>query len=108
MLALLLSTAVAAEEIEIENANFPVMNFNNLQRHGYSVMGSPMYIPKPPQRAIDHYNSLNDADFPVDYSMACSNRCGCRQQCTVMWWVPCSCMCPPPCPETTTTPQPPA
>jgi hypothetical protein len=78
--------AVEEEEIAIEDAAFPVMN---LQRLGYAAFGNPgnqMFIPKPPQKAIDHFNSLNDDDFPVDYSMRCSNTCGCRQTCIVMWW----------------------
>lgn len=105
----MLVAIASAEDVPVDNAAFPVMNTMNMQRIGYSVMGNtmynnPMFIPKPPQKAIDHYNSLSDDDFPVDYSMACSNSCGCRQTCVVMWWVPCNCMCPPPCPETTTVP----
>lgn len=106
---MLVAIALAQEDVPVDNAAFPVMNMMNMQRIGYSVMGNtmynnPMFIPKPPQKAIDHYNSLSDDDFPVDYSMACSNSCGCRQTCVVMWWVPCNCMCPPPCPETSTVP----
>lgn len=82
-----------SQEISIEDAAFPIMNLMNMQRVGYSIMGNPtmmmnpMMIPKPPQKAVDHYNSLNDDDFPVDYSMSCSNTCGCRQTCMMMWWL---------------------
>lgn len=96
MLALLVVTASAVEdesqEIAIEDAAFGMMNMNMMPRMsmGYSNMGfanPTMMIPKPPQKAVDHYNSLNDDDFPVDYSMSCSNSCGCRQTCVVMWWL---------------------
>lgn len=90
MLALLVVTASAAVQnesldIEIEDAAFSMMN---MQRMGYAnPMAHQMMIPKPPQKAVDHYNSLTDNDFPVDYSMSCSNTCGCRQTCVVMWWL---------------------
>lgn len=90
MLALLVATASAALEnesqgIAIEDAAFNMMN---MPRMGYaSSMMNQMMIPKPPQKAVDHYNSLTNNDFPVDYSMGCSNTCGCRQTCVVMWWL---------------------
>lgn len=90
-----MATAFAVEEnsqeISIEDAAFQIGNMMNMYRTGYaagnpSMMMNQMMIPKPPQKAIDHYNSLRDDDFPVDYSMSCSNSCGCRQTCVMMWW----------------------
>lgn len=98
----------------------PNMYINPMQRVGYSSR-----MPAPPQQAIEYYSQMTDEDFPVDYSLACSNSCGCRTYCVVMWWVPCNCMCkfgflyqilinfliinvdlgPPPCPQPTAAPQ---
>ncbi|KAG5670033.1 hypothetical protein PVAND_000319 [Polypedilum vanderplanki] len=88
------------EKPQIEEAALfmPNMYMNQMQRMGYQASR----MPAPPQQAIEYYSQMSDEDFPVDYNLACSNSCGCRTYCVVMWWIPCNCMCPPPCPPTTT------
>jgi hypothetical protein len=68
------------EESKIEAANlFPV---NMITRMRYS-MGNNI---APPQQAIQYYSSIKDEDFPVDYSLSCSNTCNCRTVCVMYWW----------------------
>lgn len=84
ILALLVSTTLAEEvtnEMDIDPANFNQMNM--IHRMRYSMMG---YNMAPPQEAIQHYNSINDEDFPIDYSLSCSNSCNCKTVCIMYWW----------------------
>lgn len=93
LLALLVCTAIAQQEsFEEKNdevqepqqaANFIQSNFMNRMR--YSAMNNQMMM-APPQQAVDYYSKVKDEEFPVDYSLACSNTCSCRQYCVTFWW----------------------
>jgi hypothetical protein len=101
ILVLLVPIILADEEIQINNeepkveaANFYPVNM--ISRMRYSVLGNGM---APPPQAVQHYSLMKDEDFPVDYSLSCSNSCNCRTVCVMYWWIPCTCACPPPCPN---------
>lgn len=69
------------------NAHMPYYYQQGMQRHNSMDFSSDRQ-----QGALnpDRYMSMKDEDFPVDYSLQCSNTCGCRQTCTVIWWQPCT------------------
>jgi hypothetical protein len=54
-----------------------------MNRMPYSAMNNPLMM-NIPQQAIAFYNEMQDEDFPIDYSMSCSNTCGCRQTCVMV------------------------
>jgi hypothetical protein len=91
----LASIALAAPSeggVEVEAAaqymfnNNPYNPYNKIyqQHQDQYPMDLPVYDNGPlnPSKYLD----MDDDDFPVDYSLACSNSCGCRQTCMIVWW----------------------
>ncbi|KAL7025936.1 hypothetical protein ACKWTF_013714 [Chironomus riparius] len=111
IVTLLLVCAVSAApanenaEADVQSAQFGMNQFNAYNAHlpyyypGMYKQNSMDYGSEHHKGALnpEKYMSMKDEDFPVDYSLQCSNSCGCRQTCTVIWWQPCTCRCPPPC-----------
>lgn len=97
----LLSVAFAAphheEAHDVEAAQFHFMNspykFNQFQPNmGQNKYGHqdqyPQDIPVFDNGPLNpgKYLDMDDDEFPVDYSLSCSNSCGCRQTCMIIWW----------------------
>ncbi len=98
---LLISAASAVEQnIEVDPAQYYMMNmrqpgggygsfggFGNYGNYGPSMQHKgdfPVFDNGPlnPNKYLD----MDDSDFPVDYSLPCSNTCGCQQTCMIIWW----------------------
>lgn len=66
--------------------NFPMYGgYGNYgQMKPQQQMDFPVYDNGPlnPKKYLD----MEDDDFPVDYSLPCSNTCGCQQTCMIIWW----------------------
>lgn len=111
--AVAFATPSAEEPQEIEAAQFHFMNSpynfnpNNFNQYNkgqgqvnYGHQGQyPQDLPVFDNGPLNpgKYLDMDDDEFPVDYSLSCSNSCGCRQTCMIVWWQPCTCRCPPPC-----------
>lgn len=108
LFAVALAAPTIEDAAEVEAAQFHYMNapynnnpynpYNQFRYGGYGnqyPMDMPVYDNGPLNPS--KYLEMEDDDFPVDYSLPCSNSCGCRQTCMIVWWQPCTCRCPPPC-----------
>lgn len=93
------AAAPTAENEEVQPAQFGMNQFNAYNAHLPYYYQHGIYRQNPMDFSADHqqgalnpdkYMSMKDEDFPVDYSLQCSNTCGCRQTCTVIWWQPCT------------------
>lgn len=106
-MALLVSAAYAVEDnVEIDSAQFhmnsPYMfqqggygnfpTYGNYPSYGYG-QGQMQHNFQPDIPVFDNgplnpskYLDMDEDDFPVDYSLPCSNTCGCQQTCMIIWW----------------------
>jgi hypothetical protein len=84
---------------DVQAAQFGMNQFNPFNSHipyyyqqGMYKQNSMDFSSDTQQGALNpgKYMNMKDEDFPVDYSLQCSNTCGCRQTCTVIWWQPCT------------------
>lgn len=111
ILALLVSAAYAAsieENVGVDSAQFYMNSPYMFQQGGYGsfpIYGNyPSYGFNYGQAQMQNnyqkdfpvfdngplnpnkYLDMEDDDFPVDYSLPCSNTCGCQQTCMIIWW----------------------
>ena len=96
LLVCAVSAAPSIEDADIQSAQF---GFNPYNTHFNPYYQQGMYKHNSMDFGLDQqqgalnpgkYMNMKDDDFPVDYSLQCSNTCGCRQTCTVIWWQPCT------------------
>jgi hypothetical protein len=107
-LALLVSAAYAVsieELVGVDSAQFymnsPYMfqqgGYGNFPMYGnYPSYGQQHQMNNQPQKEFpvfdngplnpNKYLDMDDDEFPVDYSLPCSNTCGCQQTCMIIWW----------------------
>ncbi|KAG5670026.1 hypothetical protein PVAND_000313 [Polypedilum vanderplanki] len=90
------ATAVPSNEEKVQAAQY-----NSLYPYNDFYYQQPMFN-KPNDKFIivgspEKFLKMKNKDFPTDPSLPCSNTCGCRQACAVMWYMPCTCACPPIC-----------
>lgn len=98
VLALLVATAYAAEDVGIESAQFYMNSPYMFGQGGYGSFQMQQNYPSYNQMNMmdpvfdngplnpKKYLDMEDDDFPVDYSLPCSNSCGCQQTCMIIWW----------------------